>query len=137
MVGNGKIEQLAYHGFGLLNSGVAKFHYLSAINTNKVVVLFVAVCFFVECYVFSKLVFGYQIGGNQQFQCIINRGAAYVKLVVSHVYIQGFGVKMVVAGVDFFQYGIPFGGFALLVFFKEGGKNAFNFLYNFLSICVH
>ena len=67
VVGNGKIEQFPNHRLDLLNAGVAKFHYFFTVNANKVVMLFIAVGFFVVGYILPKLVFGNQIGGNQKF----------------------------------------------------------------------
>ena len=123
MMVNLEVEQIAHHRFYLLNARVAKFHYLAAVNANYMVVLLVAVGFFVLGNVFAKLMPLNQIAIYEQLQRIINRGAANIVLLVFHFNVQRFGIEMVNASVYFLQYGIAFRRATLTVFFQISGKN--------------
>ncbi len=56
----------------VLDSGIAKFLHLMTLRTNKVVVLFISVGFFILCKVFAKLMLCNQITFYQQIQRVVN-----------------------------------------------------------------
>lgn len=74
--------------------------------------LFITVAFFVLCQVFTKLVLLYQVARNEEFQCVVNGGAAYVILFLKQVFVKNFRFKVVIAEVNFLQYYKAFRGFA-------------------------
>lgn len=65
MVGDMEFEQFAHHVFYLLDTWVAKFQYAATVHADQMVVLFIAVGFFVLCQVFAKLVFFDQVAIDQ------------------------------------------------------------------------
>ena len=56
-----EFQNIAHHTLNLLNSWVAKFYDLSAIETDNMIMLLVAIRFFELSHVFAKLMLGNQI----------------------------------------------------------------------------
>lgn len=56
-----EFEQSAHHTLYLLDTWIAEFNHFSAINTDDMIVLFVAVRFLKLRHIFAKLVFGHQV----------------------------------------------------------------------------
>ena len=90
--------------------------------------LFITIAFFVLCQVFAKLMFLDKIAGNEQFQGIINGGAADIEAFFPDVAVQRLRLKMVVAAVYLFQNMEAFVGFAKVFVFQIGGKDVLHFL---------
>lgn len=67
---------------------------------------------FVLSQVFAKLVLGDKIAADEEFQGIVYCGTADSVVLVFHMYIQGFGIKVIIASVNLLENGISFGGFA-------------------------
>src|SRR5687767_13206862 len=103
MVQDMKIQQFAYYGLDLMHTGIAEFYYFMAIGADHVVVLAVAVRFFVLRQVFSKLMFAYQVVFYQKIQGIINCSPAYLIVFILHTDVQRFYIEMTAAGIDLFQ----------------------------------
>ena len=77
--------------------------------------LFITVAFFVLRQVFAKLVFLNKIAANEQFEGVINGGAANVEIFFPDVAIQCLGLKMVVPAVNFLQDMEALVGFAKIL----------------------
>jgi len=60
-----KMKQFLNGILNILNPGIAKFHYRVTFRTNQMIVLFVAVRFFVLRQVFSELMLTDQIAFDQ------------------------------------------------------------------------
>ena len=60
-----KFKDFAHHTFDLLDAGITKFQDLTTVNTDEVIVLLIAVGFFVLGQVLSKLMFFDQITIDQ------------------------------------------------------------------------
>ena len=131
-----KLEQVAHHVFDLLNSGVAKLKHLAAVHANEVVVLLVAVRFFVERQVLTELVLFHQVAIQKQVECVVNRCPADPVALVFHVDVQRFGVEMVVAAVNFFEDGEAFRRLAKALLLEVSGENVFDFL-NYVFLIFH
>jgi hypothetical protein len=124
-----KIEQIANHRLDILDAGVAKLDNFRAIGANNVVVLLETVGFFVLRQVASELMFSHQIAIDQQLERVVNRCSTNPITLVFHVNIQRFGVKMVVAAVNFLQNCVPFGRFSERTFLQMRGKYRGDFFY--------
>jgi len=96
-----EFQDIAHHALDLADAWIAKLDYLAAVDANNVVVLFVPVRFFELGHVFAKLVFGHQIAGYQQLQCVIYSCAANAVFLVLHVDIQALHIKVIAARVYF------------------------------------
>ena len=83
-----KIQDIAHHTLYLLNPGITKLQYFIAIETNKVVMLFVSIRLLEQGDVFTKLMSGHQITGQQVFNGIVKRCSAHVILAGFHVEIK-------------------------------------------------
>ncbi len=99
--------------------------------------LFITVAFFVLCLVFAKLMFLYQVAANQQLEGVIHRSAADVELLLFKKTKKALGFKVVIALVNFFEYGIALGGFAQPFPLQIGRKNVLHFLNMFFAACIH
>ena len=126
MVFDFEFQEFANHTLDLVNAWIAEFDHLTALDTDNMVVLFVSVRLLKLGHVFAELVFGHQIAGNQQFQCIVYRGPAYPVFFVFHVDIKGFHIEMVVSGIYLFKNSIALRGFAQAFIFQVRFEN---FLY--------
>ena len=62
---NFEIQNFAHHGFDLLDTRIAKFNHLAAIDTNEMIMLFEAKGFLVLCEILSELMFGDEITDDQ------------------------------------------------------------------------
>lgn len=137
MVGNLKIEQFTDHVLDLLYAGIAKLDYFTAIGADDVIVLFVAVRFFVLGQVFAELMFFHQIAVDQQFERVVHCGPTNPIAAVLHVDIQRFGIEMVVAFIYFFENSKSFRRFAQAAFFQLGRKNILDFFDNMVVVAVY
>jgi len=118
MVGDIKFQQFAHGVFDLLNARVAKLEHFAAVLADEMVVLFVAMRFLVERQIFAELVPFHQITTHQEVEGVVHRGPAYAATLSFHVEIQRFCVKVVVAPVNFFEYGKALRRLAESVIFK-------------------
>ena len=134
MMRNFKIQQLTHHGFDLLNSRVTKFNYFFTIHTNDMVMLFMTVAFFVLCQVFTELVLFNQIALYQQFQGVINRGAANIMCLFVQIMVEGIGLKVVVTGVYLIEDGKTLNGFAQVLLLQIGREDVLNLVKLFLYV---
>jgi hypothetical protein len=125
------MQYLFYGTLDVLNPRIAEFDYFMTLRANKMIVLLVSVGLLILSEIFTKLVFAYQIALNQQIQRIINCGPAHPVILVFHVDIEGFHIKMAISGIDFFQNGVPLRRFSQLLILKVGRENLFYFLKNF------
>lgn len=65
MVGYLKVQQLAHHTFYLLYARVAEFNHFFAVYAYYMVVLLMAIAFFVLGQVFTELVLPYQVAAYE------------------------------------------------------------------------
>ena len=61
VVFNIEFKQFSNHTLNLMDTWVTEFYHFTAVDTNDVIMLMVAIRFLKLCHVFAKLVFGYQI----------------------------------------------------------------------------
>jgi hypothetical protein len=120
----------------LLNSRVAKLHHLSAVGADDMVVLFVAVRLLKLGQVLPELMFFHQIAVYQQFECVVNGSTAHPVIPVFHVYVERFGVEVIVPLVNFFQDSESFGRFSQAGLFQLSGKNIEYLLDDFLFVAM-
>ena len=90
-----EFEQTAHHALNLLYARIAKLHDFTTVDTDDVVVLFIAVRLFELGHILPKLVLGYQVARYEQFEGIINGGPANAVFFIFHVDIQRFHIKMI------------------------------------------
>lgn len=88
MVFDLKFQQFAHHALDLVDARITKLHYFTAFDADDMVVLLVPVGFFKLGRVFPKLVFGHQVTGYQQLQCIVNRRPTHPVFFVFHMEIE-------------------------------------------------
>jgi hypothetical protein len=124
---NVKVQQVADHRLDAVDAGVAKLDHLVTLSANNVVVLAIAVAFFVLCEVAAKLVLAYKALLYQQIEGIIDRGAAHLKVALLHTSVEFFHIEVTRAGVNFFEDGVALGGFAEAFIFEVGGEDFFDF----------
>ena len=122
-----KVQQVANHRLDAVDAGVAKLHHLVALGANNVVVLAVAVAFFVLREVAAKLVLAHKALLYKQIQGIIHRGAAHLQVALLHTGVELLDIEVARAGVDFFEDGVALGGFAKAFIFEVGGEDFFDF----------
>jgi hypothetical protein len=67
-----------------------------AFGADQVVMLLVAIAFFVLSEVLSELVFTYQVALDKQIKGIINCRAAYPVILVLHANVKRFNIEMAV-----------------------------------------
>ncbi len=129
-----KFEHLAHGFFSFVESGVAKFENFSAIEADEVVVLPAAIGFFEDGGVLAELVSLDEFAFVEQFQGIIDCGAADVVVVLLHEVVKLVGIEVVVAAIDFFEYGEAFGCAAQFVFEQVLLKDFFGGIGDFLVV---
>jgi hypothetical protein len=127
MVQDIEIQQFTYHGLDIVDAGITKFHYLMAVGTDKVIMLPVAVRLFILCQVPAKLVLAGEVALYQQVERVVHGSPAYAVIFVFHADVEGFYIKMAVAGINFFKDGIPLRRFPQAFIFQICRKNFFHF----------
>jgi hypothetical protein len=132
MVLNLEFKQTPHHALDLLYARIAKLHHFTAVDTNNMVMLFIAIRLFELGHVLPKLVLGYQVAGYKQFQCVINGGPANAVFFIFHVDIQRFHIKMIAPRINFFEYGKTLGRFPEIFIFEISLENFLNHCYGFL-----
>jgi len=114
----------------ILNSRVAKFHNTVAFSTNQVIVLFIAIRLLVLREILAKLMFADKVAFYKQVQGIVYGSTANAVILILHADIQRFNIEMAIAGIYFFQYRVPFGGFAQFFIFQVCCENFPNLVVN-------
>ncbi len=99
-----------------LHARVAKFDHFTGICVDEMVVLFGTVRFFKLCHIAAKLMFAYQIAGNQKFDGVVKRGSAYSVFLILHFEVQSFDVEMTVVLVNFRKNRKALGRFSMPIF---------------------
>jgi len=97
-----EFQQIANHALNLVYPWITEFNNFTTINANHMIMLVVTVRFFKLGHVFTKLMFGHQITGNKQFQCIVHGSPAYSVFLIFHMDVEGLYIEMIVSGIDFF-----------------------------------
>jgi hypothetical protein len=121
-----KLQHFANHQFGLAHTWVAEFEHFATIDTYQVIVLAIAIGFFIHRLTVAKLVAYHKIGFDKEIKRVVYRGATDTIVFVLHVDVERLYIKVVIPGIDFFQYGKPLRGFPLSLAIQKGGKD---FLY--------
>src|SRR5690606_36360995 len=75
-----------------------------------------------------------QIRTNQQVQCIVYRCLADPVILIFHLYVQRFCIKMIVPVVDLFEDGVAFRGFPQFILLQMGSENLFDLIVNFFIL---
>lgn len=119
------VEKGPHVATDFLDTRVAELFHLATFDADEVVVLLKSIRAFELRHVFAKLVFGHQIAGLQQVECIINRCPTHAVVAVFHLDVERFYVKVIGAAVNFFEYGKTFRRFTVAVFFQIGGEDFF------------
>jgi hypothetical protein len=96
MVQDIEMHQFLHRILDVLDSRIAKLNHFVTVGANEVIVLLVAVRFFVLCQILAKLVLAHQVAFDKQIQRIINRGPTHAVVFVFHVEVQGLDIKMTV-----------------------------------------
>ena len=99
--------------------------------------LFITIALFVLRVVFTKLMFLYQVATNQKLQRVIHGGAADVEFFLFKEIEQRLGFKVVIAFVNFFEYGVALGSFAQFFPFKVSRKNILYLFNMFIAVYSH
>lgn len=119
-----ELQNIPHHVLDLLNARITEFNDLSTIQADQVVVLLVPVAPFVLRLVPAELVFADQVTVDQELEGIIHRRPADPVVVVLHMDIQAFRIKMLRALVDLLENRKPFRRPAKLVGFQMCMKNS-------------
>jgi len=127
------IEYILHCLFYSLNSGIAKFDYLSGIGHYDMIVLLVEIGFFIMRLILSKLMLANQTGFQQKFDCIVQRSPTHAIVFVFHFDIQVLYIKMLFAVINFLKYSVAFRRFSVSMRLKIECKNIF---YNFLIVTI-
>ena len=85
MMFNVKLEQIAHHTLYLPYPGITKLNHLTAINADNMIMLSVAVGFFELRHVFSELMPGHKIAGQQKLKGIVYGCTAHPIFFIFHV----------------------------------------------------
>src|SRR5690606_32589093 len=80
-----------------LYPGIAKLHHFAGIRKYHMIVLSVKIGFLVLCLIFAKLVFAYKFAFHQEFYGIVEGGPTNPIVLVFHVDIERFYIKMLLA----------------------------------------
>ena len=115
-----------------MNARVAEFDHFVALGADDVVVLTVAVAFFVLRQVAAELVPAYQAVLDQQIQRIIDGGPAYLQALLLHAGVELLDIEVAGTGVYFLQNGVALRRFAQAFIFEVGGENLLHLLVLFL-----
>ena len=125
MVLDGHAKQLFNGCLDRLNARVTKFDDFSSIGANHVVVLLGTVGFFELSDIFSELMLADKITRKKEFDGVVQCCSRNPVVLVFHLDVERFYVKMSLIIVNLFEYGEPFRGFSVTILFQIGGKNAF------------
>lgn len=120
--GNAEFKYLFYHILYLLQARIAEFHHLAAFVAYQMIVLGIAVTFFVTAAVFAKFMLTYQLTFQQYIQGIIYRSTAYPVLFIFHFLVERLYIKMVCKAVYFFQDSVAFRRFTMPLLRQVVGK---------------
>lgn len=100
MVCNLNAKQFFNRFQNFLQPWITKLKHPAITDIHEVVVLFELETAFELSTVVSKLMFGYQITVEQQFNCVVQSCAAHPVFVVFHPDVEGFDVEMALGGID-------------------------------------
>ena len=117
-----EIQQISHGGLDLLNTRITEFYYFPTIHADQVIVLLVAIGFFILRQIFTKLMLGDEVATDQKFKCIIDRSSTHPVIGIFHVYIQRLCIEMIGTAVDLFQDSIAFRRATKIVRFEMAGK---------------
>jgi len=84
-----------------MDPGITKFNDFTAIDTNDVVMLVIAVRLFELSHIFPKLMFGNQVTGNKQLQCVVHCSPANPVFLVFHMDVEGLYIEVIISGINF------------------------------------
>jgi len=127
------IKNLLNGFFNRLDARVTKLNHLARVGHDDVVVILVKIRFLVMRLVLPKLVFADQCAIKQQFNGIVQGGAAHAIVLVFHFEVEMLNVKMVLAIVNFLKDGVAFGRFPVAFVLQIHRKNV---LYDLLVFTV-
>jgi hypothetical protein len=82
-----KIVMGGYRVTDGLYAGIAKFEDLVTLRTNEVIVLSIAVGFFIKREVLPEVMLPHKVALRQDIQGIVHRGAADLEVLGFHVYV--------------------------------------------------
>jgi len=121
------VKDFLYRLLDIFNPRVTKLQDLTRIRADDVIVLLVLVRLLKLGGILSELVFSNEVAGNQQVYRIVKRGTAYAVVLIFHLNVERFDVKMTVIIVNLIQYRETLRGFAVAIFLEVGRKNLFYF----------
>jgi hypothetical protein len=133
MTGDAKVEQFLRHALNLMHAWIAEFKHFVAVGANKMVVLLVLIRLLELRLILTELMSRNQIAGEQQFNGIVKRSAAYTVLFILHVHVKRFNIEMPRMRIDFFKYSEAFRRFAVAVLLQIIGENL---LYSVFSLLI-
>jgi len=119
-------KQVAVFGFPNIAAGGA----------NNVIVIFVAVGTFVFRNISAELMFYHQAAIKQQFNSVVERGAADAKIHINHGLVQGIHIEMAFRTVNMVEYGKSFRCFTMLMIREILHKLVF-YLFSQLLTAIH
>ncbi len=106
-----------------LYSWVAKFDYFACIRHDDVVVLLVEIGFLVMRLILPKLVFAHQGTVQKQFDGVVQRRTTHAVILVFHLDVEVFYIKMLFAVVNFLKDCVTLRRFAVAFVFQVFRKN--------------
>jgi len=112
------LHDTGYGFFDLMDPGIAIFINPAAACTNDMIMLFAQIGFFELGNIFTELMLDHKAAVKQQFHCIVECGPADTVIVVLHVDIQFFHIKVTLLGINFIQDGKSFRCFPLTFSFN-------------------
>jgi len=121
------VKDFLYRLLDIFNPRVTKLQDLTRIRADDVIVLLVLVRLLKLGGILSELVFSNEVAGYQQVYRIVKRGTAYAVVLIFHLNVERFDVKMTVIIVNLIQYRETLRGFAVAIFLEVGRKNLFYF----------
>lgn len=133
MVVDFDIENFLNRLFDRLDARIAKFDDFARIGHDDMVVVFIEIRFLVMRLVVPKLVLAHERAIEQQFNGVVQSGAAHAVVLVFHFEVEVFYVKMFFTVVNFLKNRVAFRRFAMAFVFQVHRKNA---LYDLLVFAV-
>lgn len=119
--------------FDDLDPWVAKFNDFAGIGHYNMVVLLIEVRFFIVRLVLSKLMLSDKRAIKQKFNRIVKCSSANAVVLVLHLDIEVFNIKMLFAVINLLKNGVALRGFSMALVFQVFGKDI---LYDFLVFAV-
>ena len=136
MMRNIELQHIADQRLNIMHPRVTKLNNFVAIRANQMIMLLRSITPLKLCQILSELMLADQITFNQQIQSIIHRRSANTIILVFHVDIEHFDIKVPFSRINFLQNCITLGRFTECFIFEISCKNFF-YVFNYFLFGSH